>query len=52
MDLKSMNKAKKNHQKIVQQLDVYADQLKIKLVGYSLLGGRGQDGIRYLWKDN
>lgn len=52
MDLKSINKAKKNQQEIVQPLDVYADQLKIKLVGYSLLGGRGQDGIRYLWKDN
>lgn len=52
MDLNSKNKVKVSNSKIVQQLDVYADQIKINLVGYSLIGGRGQDGIRYLWRDN
>lgn len=27
-----------------------SDISRIKLIGYSLLGGRGADGIRYLWK--
>lgn len=34
-----------------KETQLVSSEVRINIAGHSLIGGRGQDGIRYLWKD-